>query len=206
MFTSILYINCLHPLFCMNLPKHFYIQFSCSIIVMLYTKTYSVPLFWICRTSWSLCVGSWTSNLTNAVKFKVNYTSWTWLQATQPTSSGAVTMALANFFVNCVDTFRPHQCSQLYRFWASWPCGPARWQALLLIKTGDVGQIQVRQPHTNKSGFVIFHRQLHGRKPISIRCNRIEHWVLLWFAGIRLVQYTDTWTCHIHKESGLTQT
>ena len=32
----------------------------------------------------------------------------------------------------------------------------------------------------------------------------IEHWVHLRCAGMRLEQYTDTWTCHIHTESGLT--
>ena len=46
--------------------------------------------------------------------------------------------------------------------------------------------------------------KIYGRKPISIRCNRIEHWVYLRCAGIRLAQYADTWTCHIHKESRLT--
>ena len=32
----------------------------------------------------------------------------------------------------------------------------------------------------------------------------IEHWVHLRCAGIRQSQYTDTWTCHIHRESRLT--
>ena len=45
-----------------------------------------------------------------------------------------------------------------------------------------------------------------GRKQISIRCNRIEHWVHLGCEGIRLAQYTDSWTCHQHKESRLTKT
>ena len=39
---------------------------------------------------------------------------------------------------------------------------------------------------------------------ISIRCNRIEHWVHLRCEGICLAQYTDTWSCHIQKESRLT--
>ena len=39
---------------------------------------------------------------------------------------------------------------------------------------------------------------------ISIRCNRIEHWVHPRCAGIRQTQYTDTWTCHLHRESRLT--
>ena len=50
----------------------------------------------------------------------------------------------------------------------------------------------------------ICHEQIHGRKQISIRCNRVEHWVHLRCAGIHLAQYTDTWTFHLHKESGLT--
>ena len=41
-------------------------------------------------------------------------------------------------------------------------------------------------------------------KSISIRCNMIEHWVHLKCAGIRLAQYTDTWTCHQHRKSRLT--
>ena len=32
----------------------------------------------------------------------------------------------------------------------------------------------------------------------------IEHWVHLRCAGTRLAQYTDTWTCHLQKESRLT--
>ena len=50
----------------------------------------------------------------------------------------------------------------------------------------------------------ICHKQIHVRKQISIRCNRIEHWVHLSCAGIRHAQYTDTWTCHLHRESRLT--
>ena len=34
--------------------------------------------------------------------------------------------------------------------------------------------------------------------------NKIEHWVYLRYAGIRLAQYTDTSTCHQHKKSRLT--
>ena len=39
---------------------------------------------------------------------------------------------------------------------------------------------------------------------LLIRCNRIEQWVHLRCAGIRQAQYTDTWTCHLHRESRLT--
>ena len=50
----------------------------------------------------------------------------------------------------------------------------------------------------------ICHKQIHVRKHISIRSNRIEHWVHLRCAGIHQAQYTDTWTCHLHRESRLT--
>ena len=50
----------------------------------------------------------------------------------------------------------------------------------------------------------ICHKQIHVRKQISIRCNRFEHWVHLRCADIRQAQHTDTWTCHLHRESGLT--
>ena len=47
----------------------------------------------------------------------------------------------------------------------------------------------------------ICYKQMHARKQISIRCNRIEHWVPLRCAGIRQEQYKDTWTCHLYRES-----
>ena len=50
----------------------------------------------------------------------------------------------------------------------------------------------------------ICHKTNTCQKQISIRCNRIEHWVHLRCAGIRQAQYTDTWTCHLHRESRLT--
>ena len=49
----------------------------------------------------------------------------------------------------------------------------------------------------------ICHKQIHCMKQISIRCNRIEHWVHLRCTGFRQDQYTDTWACHLHRESGL---
>ena len=45
---------------------------------------------------------------------------------------------------------------------------------------------------------------IHGRKSISISCNKIEQWVHLRCAGIHLAHYTDTWTCHLHKTYSLT--
>ena len=50
----------------------------------------------------------------------------------------------------------------------------------------------------------ISQRPIQVRKQITTRCNMIEDWVHLRCAGIRLAQYTYTWTCHQHKESRLT--
>ena len=84
---------------------------------------------------------------------------------------------------------------------------PAGWLALLLTKAGDV-ETNPSPTTLNKKVWIcdICHKQIHVRKQISIRCNRIEHWVHLRCAGIRQAQYTDTWTCHLHRESRLTQT
>ena len=90
-------------------------------------------------------------------------------------------------------------------FGACRPCGPAGWLALLLTKAGDV-ETNPGPTTLNKRVWMcdICHKQIHVRKQISIRCNRIEHWVHLRCAGIRQAQYTDTWTCHLHRESRLT--
>ena len=96
-------------------------------------------------------------------------------------------------------TFPPSAMGSRFTvFWASRPCGAAGWMALLLIKAGDV------ETPTHKQVWIcdIFRKQIHGRKQISIMCNRIEHWVDLRCAGIRQAQYTYTWTCHLHRESG----
>ena len=92
-------------------------------------------------------------------------------------------------------------------FWACLPCGPAGWLALLLTKAGDV-ETNPGPTTLNKKVWIcdICHKQIHVRKQISIRCNRIEYWVHLRCAGIRQAKYTDTWTCHLHRESRLTQT
>ena len=84
-------------------------------------------------------------------------------------------------------------------FWAWRPCGPAGWLALLLTP----GPITL-----NKKVWIcdICHKQIHVRKQISTRCNRIQHRVHLGCAGIRQAQYTDTWTFHLHREFILTQT
>ena len=85
------------------------------------------------------------------------------------------------------------------------PCGPDGWLALLLTKAGDV-ETNPGPTTINKKVWIcdICHKQIHVRKQISISCNRIEHWVHLRCAGIRQAQYTDTWTCHLHRESRLT--
>ena len=101
--------------------------------------------------------------------------------------------------------YRSYMGARFTVFWACRPCGPAGWLSLLLTKAGDVETIP--GPTTlNKKVWIcdICHKQIHVRKQISIRCNRIEHWVHLRCTGIRQAQYTDTWTCHLHRESRLT--
>ena len=39
---------------------------------------------------------------------------------------------------NCVDPSRPSNGGSITIFWASRPCGPAGWLAMLLIKAADV--------------------------------------------------------------------
>ena len=76
---------------------------------------------------------------------------------------------------------------------------------LLLIKASDV-KTNPDPTTSHKQVWIcdICHKQIHVRKQISIRCNRIELWMHLRCASIRQAQYTDTWTYHLHKESGLT--
>ena len=71
-------------------------------------------------------------------------------------------------------------------FWACRSCGPAGWLALLLTKAGDV-ETNPGPTTLNKKVWICYicHKQIHVRKQISIRCNRIEHWVRLRCAGIR---------------------
>ena len=102
----------------------------------------------------------------------------------------------------------PSNTDPIYRFFfACRPCGPAGWLALLLTKAGDV-KTNPGPTTLNRKVWIcdICHKQIHVRKQIATRCHRIEHWVHLRCAGIRQAQYTDTWTCHLHRESRLTQT
>ena len=71
-------------------------------------------------------------------------------------------------------------------FWACRPCGSAGWLALLLTKAGDV-ETNPSLTTLNKKVWICYicHKPIHVRKQISIRCNRIEHWVHLRCAGIR---------------------
>ena len=94
----------------------------------------------------------------------------------------------------------PSNGDTIYRFLACRPCGPAGWLALLLTKAGDV-ETNPGPTTLNKKVWIcdICHKQIHVRKQISIRCNRIEHWVHLRCAGIRQAQYTDTWTYHLYR-------
>ena len=97
----------------------------------------------------------------------------------------------------------PRNGGSIYLFWASRPCGPVGWLPLLLTKAGDV-ETNPGPTISHKRVWIcdICYKQIYVRKQISIRCNRIEYWVHLRCAGIRQAQYTDTWTCHLHRESG----
>ena len=101
------------------------------------------------------------------------------LQSKQPTSGGALLVVLIDCCSNCVGAPTPSNWGLIYSFWASRPCGSAGWLALFLIKAGDV-QINPGLT-THKQVWIcdICHKQIHDRKQISIRCNRIEHWVHL---------------------------
>ena len=105
----------------------------------------------------------------------------------------------------CQNLLPQQWATDLPFFWERRLCGLAGWLALLFIKAGDF-ETNPCPTTTHRQVWIcdICHKQIHGRKQISIRCNRIEHWVHLKCAGICPAQYTDTWTCHLHKESGLT--
>ena len=84
----------------------------------------------------------------------------------------------------------------LITIWGGKPAMRTRWIA---------GDVETNPGPTTKHKQLwicdICYRRIQVRKKISIRCNRIEHWANLRCAGIRLAQYTYTWTCHQHKES-----
>ena len=74
----------------------------------------------------------------------------------------------------------PSNGGPIYRFLSCRPRGPAGWLALLLTKAGDV-ETNPGPTTLNKKVWIcdICHKQIPVRKQISIRCNRIEHWVHL---------------------------
>ena len=107
---------------------------------------------------------------------------------------------------NCVDPSRPQQWVPNYRFLGK-PAMRTHWMAgNTPLKAGDV-ETEPGPTTSRKQVWIcdLCHRQVQAKKQISIRCNRIEYWVQhVRCAGIRLAQYTDTWTCHHHKTSILT--
>ena len=100
------------------------------------------------------------------------------------------------------ETFRPQQWGPNVPYFGQVGHADTGWLALLLIKAGNVKTNQ--GPTTSHKRVWICNKQIHVRKQISIRCNRIEHWVHLRCAGICQAQYTYTWTCHLHRQSRLT--
>ena len=120
-----------------------------------------------------------------------------WLQTTQPTSDGAVT-ADTSCCANCVEPSRPQQWGTDLQFLGMPVMRTTGWLALLLTKAGDV-KTNPGPTTLNKRVWIC-----DVIKHISIRCNRIEHWVHFRCAGIRQAQYTNTWTCHLHRKSRLT--
>ena len=69
----------------------------------------------------------------------------------------------------------PEMGARFSVFWTSRPCGPAGWMALLLIKADDVETNQ-GSTTTHKQVWIcgICHKHIHGRKQISMRCNKID--------------------------------
>ena len=123
------------------------------------------------------------------------------LQTTQPPSGGAVTICCAT----CVEPSRSQQWGTDLPF-LSKPTMRSRWMAgAVPHKKCDV-EANPGPATLNKRVWIcdICYKQMHVRKQISTRCNRIEHWVHLRCVSIRQAQYTDTWTCHLHRESRLT--
>ena len=121
------------------------------------------------------------------------------------TSSNYLKIAMILFSMLLTTHPAPEMGVRLTVFWASQPCGPAGWLALLLVKAGDV-ETNPGPITTHKQVWIcdICHKQIHDRKQISIRCNMIEHCIHLRCAGIRQAPYTGTWTCHLHRGSRLT--
>ena len=92
---------------------------------------------------------------------------------------------------NCVEPFRPQQWVPDLPFLMR-----TRWMAGAAAHKRGWCRDQYRSATLNKQVWIcdVCHKQIHVRKQLSIRCNRIEHCVHLRCAGIRQAQYTDTWT------------
>ena len=100
------------------------------------------------------------------------------LQTTQHTRDGALTEVLARCWAIVSKPPAPSNVGPIYHFWPSRSCGTGEWLTLLLIKSGDV-ETNPGLTTTHKQAWIcdICHKQIHGRKQISIRCNMIKHWV-----------------------------
>ena len=134
-----------------------------------------------------------------------------WLQTTQLTCGGAVTAVLISCCANYVETSRPQQ-------WGSnLPClvKPAiRTRCMSGLRTRCMaGCREKSRPNNNTHTQVwicdICHKQIHGRKPISIMCNMIEHWMHLRCAIYRYKSSTRrirTHTSHRHNTTPPFQT
>ena len=99
----------------------------------------------------------------------------------------------------------PSNGCTIYRFLGK-PAMRTRWMAgAAPHKSGDV-ETNPGPTTLNKRAWIcdICYKQIHVRKQLSMRGNMNQHWVHLRCAGIRQEHYTDTWTCHLHRDSRLT--
>ena len=95
----------------------------------------------------------------------------------------------------------PNNMGSIYCFIGK-PAMRTRWIAgIAPHKSGRCRDLPRSDNYTQQVYFCdICHKQIYGSKQISIRCNRFEHWVYLRCSGIRIAQYTYTWTYHLYKE------
>ena len=92
---------------------------------------------------------------------------------------------------NCIYPSHPQQWRHDYRFLGK-PVMRTRWMAgTAPHKSGRCRDESRSDKYTQTRISDICHRRIQVMKQISIRCNRIEHWVSLRCASIRLAQYTD---------------
>ena len=105
-------------------------------------------------------------------------TSVVWLQIDTAYKRWSCHSVLKLLCKLCRSSPPPAMGARFTVFWACRPCGPAGWLALLLTKAGDV-ETNPGPTTPNKKVWIcdICHKQIHIRKQITIRYNRIEHWV-----------------------------